>query len=66
MVAPNAVAAKQLGKQFIDRQWQKAHTDRVIDIDDCLAIDCVAGRYIHLIKGDFAETIWENTYLTVV
>ncbi|MBV6618346.1 DUF1543 domain-containing protein, partial [Acinetobacter baumannii] len=30
------------------------------------AIDCVAGRYIHLIKGDFAETIWENTYLTVV
>lgn len=36
----------------------KAHTDRVIDIDDCLAIDCVAGRYIHLIKGDFAATIW--------
>ncbi|KAA5682058.1 DUF1543 domain-containing protein, partial [Pseudomonas aeruginosa] len=23
------------------------------------------GRYIHLIKGDFAATIWENTYLTV-
>lgn len=66
VVAPNAVVAKQLGKQFIDRQWQKAHTDRVIDIDDCLAIDCVAGRYIHLIKSDFAETIWENTYLTVV
>jgi len=66
VVAPNAVVAKQLGKQFIDQQWQKAHTDRVIDIDDCLAIDCVAGRYIHLIKGDFAATVWENTYLTVV
>ncbi len=43
----------------------KAHTDRVIDIDDCLAIDAWQARYIHLIKGDFAATIWENTYLTV-
>ncbi|MFW1836860.1 DUF1543 domain-containing protein, partial [Acinetobacter baumannii] len=27
VVASFAVVAKQLGKQFIDRQWQKAHTD---------------------------------------
>ncbi|ENX20141.1 hypothetical protein F892_03064 [Acinetobacter vivianii] len=65
VVAPDAVTAKQLGKQFIEQHWYKPHTDRVVDVDDCLPIDHVAGRYIHLVQGEFRPTIWENTYLTL-
>lgn len=66
VVAHDTVIAKQLGKRFFAQEWQKAHTDRVIDVDDCIAVDCVAGRYIHLVKGDFTPMVWENTYLTIV
>jgi len=63
VVAPNAVSAKQLGKQFIDQEWYKPHTDRVVDIDDCIPIDHIAGRYIQLVQDEFNPTRWENTYL---
>lgn len=65
VVAPDAVIAKQLGKQFIEQDWHKPHTDRVVDVDDCIPIDHVAGRFIHLIQGEFNPTVWENTYLTL-
>lgn len=65
VVAPDAVAAKQLGKQFIEQHWHKPHTDRVVDVDDCIPIDHIAGRYIHLVQGEFDPMIWENTYLTL-
>ncbi|WP_130803309.1 DUF1543 domain-containing protein [Acinetobacter ihumii] len=65
VLAPNVAIAKQKGKVYIDRKWQKAHTDRVLDVDDCLAIDCVHGRYIHLVQGKFKATEWQNTYLTL-
>lgn len=65
VLASDAVTAKQLGKQFIELDWHKPHTDRVVDVDDCIPIDHVAGRYIHLVQGEFSPTIWENTYLTL-
>ncbi|MGE8564468.1 MAG: DUF1543 domain-containing protein, partial [Acinetobacter bohemicus] len=39
------------------------HTDRVLDVDDCIAIDQVHGRYVQLIEGEFSGNQWENTYL---
>ncbi|MCU4415276.1 DUF1543 domain-containing protein [Acinetobacter sp. WU_MDCI_Axc73] len=65
VVATNATMAKQCGKANIDQKWQKAHVDRVLDVDDCLPIDCVNGRYIHLVQGSFASNHWQNTYLTL-
>ncbi|MBK0062650.1 MULTISPECIES: DUF1543 domain-containing protein [unclassified Acinetobacter] len=65
VVAPDSTIAKQRGKAYIDKKWQKAHTDRIIDVDDCLAIDCIHGRYIHLVEGNFAANEWENTYITL-
>lgn len=65
VVATDSVSAKQLGKQYIEQHWHKPHTDRVVDVDDCIAIDHVAGRYIQLVQGEFKPTIWENTYLTI-
>ena len=63
VVAPHAAEAKQLGKQYFDQKWQKQHTDRVLDVDDCIAIDCVHGRYVALVEAEFDANIWENTYL---
>ncbi|WP_336166584.1 DUF1543 domain-containing protein [Acinetobacter sp. 161(2023)] len=65
VVATDAVMAKQLGKQFIDQEWHKPHTDRVVDVDDCIPIDHIAGRYIQLVQGEFNRTIWENTYINL-
>ena len=63
VVAPHAAEAKQLGKQYFDQKWQKQHTDRVLDVDGCIAIDCVHGRYVALVEAEFDANTWENTYL---
>ena len=63
VVAPHAAEAKQLGKQYFDQKWQKQHTDRVLDVDDCIAIDCVYGRYVVLVEAEFDANTWENIYL---
>ena len=65
IVAENADLAKQRGKAHFAEHWQKSHTDRVLEVDDCLPIDCVEGRYIRLIQGSFFTNRWENTYLCV-
>ncbi|WP_163122706.1 DUF1543 domain-containing protein [Acinetobacter portensis] len=67
VVAQNAMVAKQRGKAYFAQHWQKQHTDRVLDVDDCIAIDHVHGRYIELIEQNseiqLEENLWENTYL---
>ncbi|TSH73816.1 DUF1543 domain-containing protein [Acinetobacter sp. RF15A] len=65
VVAQNAMVAKQRGKGHFARHWQKQHTDRVLDIDDCIAIEHVYGRYIQLVEGEFKPNRWENTYLSI-
>lgn len=65
VVAQDSATAKEKGKAYFASHWQKQHTDRVLDIDDCIAIDHVYGRYVLLLEGDFAQGQWENTYLTL-
>ena len=63
VVAQNEMVAKQRGKAHFAQHWQKQHTDRVLEVDDCIAIDQVHGRYVQLIEGEFSGNQWENTYL---
>lgn len=63
VVAQSASEAKQQAKTLLPTFWQKGHTDRILDIDDCIPVDHVAGRYLHLSEGTFISTVWENTYL---
>ena len=65
VVAQNAMVAKQRGKAYFAANWQKQHTDRVLDVDDCIAIDHVYGRYVELVEGEFEPNHWENTYLQI-
>ena len=65
VAAQDAAAAKQRGKAHFAEHWQKQHTDCVLEVDDCIAVDQVHGRYIQLIEGGFAGNRWENTYLAI-
>jgi transposase len=51
---------KQKGKQYFDEKWQKQHTDRVLDVDGCIAIDCVHGRYVALVEAEFDVNTWDT------
>lgn len=57
--------AKIQGKLAIEQHWFKPHTDAVIDIDDCLALDKVGSYSLHLVEGDFAETQFKNDYIVL-
>ncbi len=69
VVALDSVQAKEKGKQQLAEHWQKPHTDRVLDVDDCIAIDHVYGRFVQLVEVDsdqvIAKSVWENTYITI-
>ncbi|MBS9759487.1 DUF1543 domain-containing protein [Pseudomonas mosselii] len=52
VAATDKAEAKRLGKQRMASGWLKPHTDAVLDVDDCLPVDLVAGRYVHLVKGE--------------
>ena len=30
--------------------------DRVLDVDDCIAIDCIHGRYVVLVEAELMQT----------
>lgn len=63
VVAHDATQAKQRGKQYFDHNWQKPHTDRVLEVDDCIALEQVENRYVHLTLTTHQENEWQNTYL---
>jgi hypothetical protein len=65
VIAQNEIVAKVKGKQYFAAHWQKQHTDRVLEVDDCLHINEVQGQFIHLCAGDFIKNHWENCYLKI-
>lgn len=65
VVAQNEMVAKQRGKDYFSTNWQKQHTDRVLDVDDCISIDQIHGRYVQLVEDNFNDNHWENTYLMI-
>jgi hypothetical protein len=36
-----------------------------MDVDDCLPIDLVGGRYIHLVEGEHGGIIQGNDYIVL-
>jgi len=65
VVAPDKATAKQLGKQRMGAGWLKPHTDAVIDVDDCLPVDLVAGRYVHLVEGEHRGIVQRSDYILI-
>ncbi|WP_282364755.1 DUF1543 domain-containing protein [Pseudomonas sp. PS01297] len=65
VVAQDKNQAKSRAKQHMFKHWQQAHTDVLLDVDDCLPIDQVSGRYIHLIEGEHRGVIQHNDYIVI-
>ncbi len=63
VVAADKTSAKQQGKAMINRCWQKPHTDNLLDVDDCIPIDQVDGRYIKLIAGAHDSIHLQSDYI---
>ncbi|NIF24910.1 DUF1543 domain-containing protein [Pantoea sp. Tr-811] len=65
VVARDKAEAKKMGKQRMQTGWLKPHTDALLEVDDCLAIDQVAGRHVHLIEGDHPPLVAHCDYLLI-
>ncbi|WP_447749271.1 DUF1543 domain-containing protein [Pseudomonas nicosulfuronedens] len=52
VVARDAADAKVRAKRRMPRNWDKAHTDAVIEVGACIAVDQVGGRYGQLVEGE--------------
>lgn len=65
VVARDKQEAKRKGQQQLLQHWAQAHTDGVMDIDDCLPIDLVDGRYVQLVQGAHQPIIQQNDYITL-
>lgn len=55
--------AKSKGKQHMQAGWLKPHTDALLDVDDCLPVDQVDGRYVHLVRGSHKGVVQRSDYL---
>lgn len=65
VTARDKVQAKQKGKTYLPKSWDKPHTDAVLDVDDCIAIDQVGGRYVRLTQGQHKETVHQSDYIVL-
>ncbi|OTG83239.1 hypothetical protein B9T31_14205 [Acinetobacter sp. ANC 4558] len=67
VVAPDMMTAKQRGKAYIHSEWIKPHTDQVLEVDDCIAVNHVNGYQIELIENQSLtqNNLWENCYIPI-
>ena len=65
LVATDLAQARQKAKAMRDADWAKPHTDAVLDVDDCLAIDQVGGRYVQLQRGPHAGIALVSDYIVI-
>lgn len=65
VVARDKREATAKGKRQMLSHWSQAHTDVVLDVDDCLPIDEVSGRYVHLAEGKHSGVTQRNDYIVL-
>ncbi|MFB4390754.1 MULTISPECIES: DUF1543 domain-containing protein [unclassified Pseudomonas] len=63
VVAQDPPHAKRLARQRMPSRWLKPHTDAVLDVDDCLPVDWVNGRYVRLIEGSHRDILPLSDYI---
>ena len=65
IVAKDKREAMSLGKRQAVKHWAQPHTDGVLNVDDCLPIDAIDGRYVHLVEGAHNGIIQCNDYFVL-
>ncbi|WP_213880563.1 DUF1543 domain-containing protein [Pseudomonas sp. dw_358] len=51
VVATDKAAARTQARSRMIKGWQQGHVDALLEVDDCIPIDQVGGRYVQLLKG---------------
>ncbi len=65
VVAKDKREAMSHAKRQMLKNWSATHTDAVLDVDDCLPIDVIDGRYVHLVEGPHEGIIQRNDYIVL-
>jgi hypothetical protein len=65
IVANSVPDAKAKAKTRHLASWFKPHTDAVMKVDACMAIERVGDTYLHLTSGAHNPILFENTYLVI-
>jgi hypothetical protein len=65
LTAKDKAEAKQKGKSFLPKSWDKPHTDAVVELDDCVEIVEISGRYLRLTPGDHQPTLCYSDYIVL-
>ena len=65
VVACDKAEARLKGRRLMGTGWSQAHTDAVLDVDDCMAIDQVGGRYVQLIEAPHRGIAMGNDYIVL-
>lgn len=63
VVAQAPREAKNKARRQCLEHWRQPHTDAVLDVDDCVPIDQVSGRYVHLIERPHQGIEQRNEYI---
>jgi len=64
-VATSVEEAKHKAKVLRDASWFKPHTDALLEVDDCIAIDQVGGRYVQLERGEHQGIALVSDYIVI-
>lgn len=65
IIANSREQAHMISKQETKRRWHESHIDAVLDIDDCLPIFSVSGRYINLVRKAHRGIFKVNEYIAL-
>lgn len=63
VVAPDSASAKRKGKQQLHANWTQPHTDALLEVDDCIAVETVAGRHLRLVVGPHKPIVVQSAYV---
>jgi hypothetical protein len=64
VAAADAARAKARARTLAAQaRWQLPHVDAVLDVDDCLPVDRVGGRFVHLVEGPHRAIAEYNDYI---
>lgn len=65
LVAHDHKQARAKARRQMLNHWTQPHIDAVMDVDDCLPIDEVSGRYVHLVEGAHNGITQQNDYIVL-
>lgn len=65
LVARDIAEAKSKAKAVRDASWIKPHTDALLEVDDCIAIDQVGRRHVQLQPGPHRGIALVSDYIVI-